>query len=494
MPYDPTLARLANATLLVPFESYQAPRWVLDGLADGIAGVCLFHNNLDGPDQVTALNASLSEAADTPLISLDEEGGDVTRIGQARGSDYPGNAALGAVDDPALTRATLRSLGGRLAELGFNLDLAPSVDVNVADDNPVIGTRSFGSDAELVARHAAAAVLGLQESGVAACAKHFPGHGATSQDSHHVLPRVEADADLLRRRELLPFRAAVEAGVRSILTAHIEMPGLGGDGPATLTPHILNDLLRGELGFTGTVVSDAMDMQGVSGRIGIPEASVRAVASGVDLLCLGRFVYADQVELVRTALVDAVREGRLSGERLEEAAARNAELRAWIRESASRRAAAPEADGVGLAGARRAVLVDGDLPPLRDPYVVEVDAPSGMAVGEVPWGLGPWFPDVERVSPEEAHAERLAADSRGRDLVVVVRDAHRYPGAQALVNRLLSVRPEAVVVEMGLPIWRPGCRAHVSTYGAAHVNGLSAAELLGGAVGAPSPSPSPGRS
>ncbi|WP_160049903.1 MULTISPECIES: glycoside hydrolase family 3 protein [unclassified Nocardiopsis] len=492
MPYDPTLARLANATLLVPFESYHAPRWVLEGLADGVSGVCLFHNNLDGPEQVAALNAALAEAADTPLISLDEEGGDVTRIGQARGSDYPGNAALGAVDDPDLTRATLRSLGGRLAGLGFNLDLAPSVDVNVADDNPVIGTRSFGADAELVARHAAAAVLGLQEAGVAACAKHFPGHGATSQDSHHVLPRVEADADLLRRRELLPFRAAVEAGVRSILTAHIEMPGLGGEGPATLTPHILNDLLREELGFTGSVVSDAMDMQGVSGRIGIPEASVRAVAAGVDLLCLGRYVYADQVDLVRSALVEAVREGRLPAERLEEAAARNADLRAWIRSSAARRSAAtgadgvPGTDGVGLAGARRAVRVAGDLPPLSDPYVVEVDAPAGMAVGEVPWGLGPWFPDVERVSPEPGHADRLLEGARGRDLVVVVRDAHRYQGARALVSRLLRARPEAVVVEMGLPIWRPDCGAHVSTYGAAHVNGLSAAELLGGAVGASS--------
>ncbi len=486
MPYDPTLARLANATLLVPFESHHVPRWVLEGLEDGISGVCLFHNNLDGPEQVAALNASLAEATDTPLISLDEEGGDVTRIGQARGSDYPGNAALGAVDDPDLTRTTLRSLGGRLAELGFNMNLAPSVDVNVADDNPVIGTRSFGADPELVARHAEAAVRGLQEAGVAACAKHFPGHGATSQDSHHVLPRVEADAELLHRRELLPFRAAVRAGVRSILTAHIEMPGLGGEGPATLAPHILNDLLREELGFTGVVVSDAIEMQGVSGRIGIPEACVRAVIAGVDLLCLGRFVYADQVALIRAALVEAVHEGRLPLRRLEEAASRNAELRTWIRESAALRENTVRSEDVGLDGARRALRVEGDLPSLKDPYVVEVEAPAGMAVGEVPWGLRSWFADVERVSPDAAHADRLVEAARGRDLVVVVRDAHRYPGARALVRRLLNARPEAVVVEMGLPIWRPDCAAHVSTYGAAHVNGLSAAELLGGTVGIPS--------
>ncbi|QVJ00737.1 glycoside hydrolase family 3 protein [Nocardiopsis eucommiae] len=480
MPHDPTLERLANATLLVPFESLQAPRWILDGLADGISGVCLFHNNLESPEQVTALNASLCEATDTPLISLDEEGGDVTRIGQARGSDYPGNAALGAVDDPDLTRATLRALGHQLSGLGFNLDLAPSVDVNVADDNPVIGTRSFGADAELVARHAAASVRGLQEAGVAACAKHFPGHGATSQDSHHTLPRVEADADLLHRRELLPFRAAIDAGVRSILTAHIELPGLGGgDGPATLNQALLNELLRGELGFDGVVVSDAMDMRGVSGEIGIPEASVLAVAAGCDLLCLGRFVYADQVAQVRTALVEAVREGRLAGERLEEAADRNARLRQWIRDSAEGRADAEDNERVGLTGARRAVRVDGDLPPLENPYVVEVDAPAGVAVGDVPWGLGPWFSDTVRVSPETDDPTAVLTAASGRDLVVVVRDAHRYPTAQAFVNALISAYPKAVVVEMGLPIWRPDCGAYVSTYGAAHVNGLSAAELLG---------------
>src|SRR5699024_992904 len=150
-----------------------------------------------------------------------------------------------------------------------------------------------------------------------------------SQDSHHVLPRVEAEADLLRARELLPCRAAVEAGVRSILTAHIGMPALGGPGPATLDHRILDGVLRDELGFTGSVISDAIEMQGVSDRIGVPEASVLAVAAGCDLLCLGRFVYADGVEAVRSALVEAVRDGRLSGERLEEAAERNAQLSTW---------------------------------------------------------------------------------------------------------------------------------------------------------------------
>ncbi|MFC4560803.1 glycoside hydrolase family 3 protein [Nocardiopsis mangrovi] len=481
MPADPSLDRLANATLLVPFESYEAPPWLLDGLADGIAGVCLFHNNIRGPEQVAALNAVLAGAAESPLVSLDEEGGDVTRIGQRAGSDYPGNAALGAVDDPVLTRAVHAALGAELRSLGITLNLAPTVDVNTAADNPTIGTRSFGSDAALVARHAAAAVAGLQDAGVAACAKHFPGHGATRQDSHTELPTVDADADLLHRRELLPFREAVGAGVRTILTAHIRLPAYGLDGPATLSPRVLTGLLREEMGFTGVVISDALDMTGVSGDIGMPEAAVRALAAGCDLLCLGRFTYADDVAAVRAAIVAAVREGRLDGARLEEAATRLGELRSWT----SGRPVPPRADAIGLDVARRAVRVTGELPPLRDPVVTEIDAPPGIAVGDVPWGLAPWFPGTERVDPATARPSDVLARASGRDLVLVVRDAHRFPAAREFVTAVCTARPDTVVVEMGLPEWRPECRAHVSTYGAARVNGQSAAELLGG-IGATS--------
>ena len=157
---------------------------MLAALAGGLAGVTVFGPNIDGAEQLGALIARLRAAADEPVIAIDEEGGDVTRIAHLTGSPYPGNAALGAVDDPALTRAVYQALGTDLAALGINLNLAPSVDVNTEAGNPVIGTRSFGADPVVVARHAAAAVAGLQSAGVAACAKHFPGHGSTSIDSH----------------------------------------------------------------------------------------------------------------------------------------------------------------------------------------------------------------------------------------------------------------------------------------------------------------------
>src|SRR6185503_12265660 len=155
--------------------------------------------------------------------AIDEEGGDVTRLEAATGSSYPGNAALGVVDDVELSERVATSLGAELAAVGVNLDLAPVADVNTNPQNPVIGIRSFGSDADLVGRHVSAFVRGLQNAGVAACAKHFPGHGDTALDSHLALPVVEA----LDEHALKPFRAAIESGVRSIMTAHIVVRSLG---------------------------------------------------------------------------------------------------------------------------------------------------------------------------------------------------------------------------------------------------------------------------
>ena len=189
---DPGLARLANAILIPPFGGHSAPEWVLAALGDGVGGVTIFGPNIADPAQLAELTAGLGSAAVEPVIAIDEEGGDVTRIAHLAGSPYPGNAALGAVDDVALTQAVYRALGADLAALGINVNLAPSVDVNTAADNPVIGTRSFGSDTELVARHATAAVTGLQACGVAACAKHFPGHGSTRTDTHDSVAVVHA--------------------------------------------------------------------------------------------------------------------------------------------------------------------------------------------------------------------------------------------------------------------------------------------------------------
>ncbi|HUA28405.1 MAG TPA: glycoside hydrolase family 3 N-terminal domain-containing protein [Streptosporangiaceae bacterium] len=511
---DPGLARLADAILIPPFGGQAAPGWVLAALRHGLGGVTVFGPNIAGPAQLADLTARLRSAAAEPLIAIDEEGGDVTRIGHLVGSRYPGNAALGAVDDVALTRAVYQALGADLAALGINVDLAPSVDVNTAADNPVIGTRSFGADTDLVARHAAAAVTGLQAAGVAACAKHFPGHGSTRTDTHDTIATVDVSPRVLAHRDLPPFAAAIAAGVRAVMPGHLRVPELTGDLPASLSPAAQLGLLRGELGFTGVIISDALEMRAVSGPFGIAEAAVLAVAAGTDLLCFGRDQDEGTYLAVREALAAAAGSGRIPPRRLEDAADRVTELRAWTaasaRERAARAAAPPSAGGadVGLAAARRAVRIFGGLRrPIARPALVEVVPPANIAVGMVPWGLEPWVPSDsiirigvagapgdhagdpasdrasdpagDRASEHVADADRALAAATGRPLVVVVRDAHRYPAAREVVTRLLAARPDAVVVEMGLPVWRPSSGAYVATYGAAGASGQAAAEVLG---------------
>jgi beta-N-acetylhexosaminidase len=484
---DPMLARLADAVLIPPFPGLSAPRWMLRALERGLAGVTLFGQNISAPDQVRALTAELRAAAsDAPVIAIDEEGGDVTRVAYADGSPYPGNAALGAVDDTALTRSVYHAIGADLAGLGINVDLAPCADVLGAADSPAVGTRSFGPDTALVARHTAAAVTGLQGAGVAACAKHFPGHGRTGTDTHEAIAVIEGGLAELRQRDLPPFEAAIKAGIIAIMPSHLRLPELTGDLPATVSGAALTGLLRGELGFTGVIVSDALEMRATRDMFGIPGAAVLAVSAGTDLLCLGRDGAEEEYLAVREALVTAVRDGTLAGGRLEEAADRVARLRGGL--SRPRPEVLPDGRaGIGLAAARRAVRMSGPRPMLTRPVIIEVEPKENIAAGRFAWGLGPWAAGdgVRRVAGAlDGHRDDVTAgilaDAAGRSLVVVVRDAHRDPDTRSLIAGLIAARPDTVLVEMGLPQWHPPeGTSYLATYGASRASAEAAAELLG---------------
>ena len=477
MANDHGLRSLALGTLLAAFPGAEAPAWALDLLGDGLAGHTLFGANIASPEQVAALTATLRAARPDALIAIDEEGGDVTRLGHLTGSPYPGNAALGVVDDPALTAEVYAAIGADLVAAGITLDLAPTVDVNTADDNPIIGTRSFGSSPQLVARHAAAAVSGLQSTGVAACAKHFPGHGATLADSHLSLPTVDVPLAVLRTRDLPPFAAALEA--RSIMTAHIRVPALTGDEPATFSRAALS-LLREEFGYRGVIVTDALEMRGAAlAAGGIAPGAVRALAAGADLLCIGAQVDFELVMAVVEEIVAAVGDGRLALTRLEEAVSRTAEMARW---TATARAESDHDGGLGVAAARRAVRVEGSLLELESPLVVQVASGYSIAEGRVPWGLRPHLNGTEQVevASGSASASSLVARADGRPIVVVGRHLHRSAESRSLIERLAAAHPVGVV-EMGWPSsWRPaGARAFLTTHGSSLACGRAAAEALG---------------
>ncbi|ETK37436.1 glycoside hydrolase family 3 protein, partial [Microbispora sp. ATCC PTA-5024] len=342
----------AALTVLQPgFEGTVPPDWVRRALADGLGGVLLFARNVAGPARTAALVAALREESPGAVVAVDEEGGSVTRLEAAGGSSWPGNLALGVVGDETLTRRVGRQIGRMVGAAGITLDYAPVVDVNADPRNPVIGVRSFGSDPDEVSRHSAAWIEGFQSAGVAACAKHFPGHGDTVIDSHLELPTVRASRDVLDRRDLPPFRASIAAGVRAVMCGHLRVPALD-DEPATLSRAIVTGLLRQELGFDGLVVTDAIEMQAVAALHDPGEIAVRALVAGVDVVCVGvSSAQGESVYALRDAIVRAVREGRLPEERLAEAAGRVHELAAWYAERAGDRAgaAAEAAEGLGLA-------------------------------------------------------------------------------------------------------------------------------------------------
>ncbi|MGN5380638.1 glycoside hydrolase family 3 protein [Streptomyces lasalocidi] len=483
-----TLTRDALAVLQPGFDGTTAPDWVRRRLGEGLASVALFGRNVVTEEQVTALTGQLRAERDDLLVAIDEESGDVTRLDVRTGSSFPGNHALGAVDDPDLTRAVSRELGRRLAACGVTFDWAPSADVNANPDNPVIGVRSFGASTDLVARHTAAWVEGLQSTGVAACTKHFPGHGDTNVDSHHDVPRIDVDTDTLYARELPPFRAAIAAGTRAVMSAHILVPALDPDRPGTLSSRILTDLLRGELGYRGLIVTDGMEMRAISGTYGLEHGVVLAIAAGADAICVGGGLCDEGTVLgLRDALVAAVRSGELPEERLADAAARVRDLARWTAEA---RTAGPDTAPdpvIGLIAARRALRVTrtAAVAPLDTPvHVAQFEPARNIAVGDqTPWGPAA---ELRRLLPGttadsctggDAAAQALAA-ADGRRIVAVVRDEHRHPWMGAALDTLLAARPDTIVVEMGLPQSAPRGALHIATYGAARVCGVAAAEAV----------------
>ncbi|WP_128379517.1 glycoside hydrolase family 3 protein [Streptomyces cavernae] len=503
-----TLTRDALAVLQPGFAGTTAPDWLLRRLGEGLASVGLFGRNIVTASQLSNLTAQLRAERDDVLVAIDEEGGDVTRLEVRTGSSFPGNFALGAVDDVSLTHQVAAELGRRLAACGVNLNWAPSADVNSNAENPVIGVRSFGAAPELVARHTAAYVGGLQSAGVAACTKHFPGHGDTAVDSHHALPRIDVDLQTLTNRELSPFRAAFAAGTRAVMSAHILVPALDPEFPATLSRRILTGLLREELGYTGLIVTDGMEMQAIAATYGIERGSVLAIAAGADAICVGGGLADDEtVRRLRDALVTAVRTGELPEERLADAAARVRSLAEWTA-SAARAAAGQEAGtgesprpDIGLVAARRALTVTRSetyTPITQPPYVAAFTPVANIAVGaETPWGVAA---EVARLLPGTKTGSFSDAATDGswsgtavsigrevvraagsRPLVAVVRDEHRHPWMAEALDVLLAARPDTIVVEMGIPQSPPRGALHIATHGAARVCGVAAAEVIAGA-------------
>lgn len=289
-----------------------------------LGGVILFSRNIEAPEQVAELAAETEALGRTSpaWVSVDQEGGRVARLKEPF-TRWPPMATLGRAgrEGDGLAARFATALAGELRAVGITLDYAPVLDIHTNPKNPVIGDRALAERAEDVARLGRVLIEALQDAGVAACGKHFPGHGDTSTDSHVELPLVEHPPDRLRAIEFEPFRAAIAARVAFIMTAHVLVPSLDEDRPATLSPRVVQSLLRDELGFEGVILSDDLEMKAVSARYPVPESAVEAIRAGCDgiLICSGDL---DLQARTLEALVKAVESGVITAARCDDAFAR----------------------------------------------------------------------------------------------------------------------------------------------------------------------------
>jgi beta-N-acetylhexosaminidase len=314
------LRRQIGQLLIAGFDGHQIPPETRSLARDfGLGGVIFFARNIAEPEQVAEMAFEAARLVpELPVwVSVDQEGGRVARL-KAPFTEWPPMATLGRSGDVALAERFARALAAELRAVGITLDYAPVLDIHTNPKNPVIGDRALADKADEVAKLGGAIVRALQGAGIAACGKHFPGHGDTSTDSHLELPLVEHAPDRLRRVEFVPFKAAIDAGVATIMTAHVLVPSLDDARPASLSRHIVFDLLRGKLGYEGVILSDDLEMKAIAAGYAVPEAAVMAIEAGCDgvLICSGD--HATQAAALE-ALIHAVEEERLPFASVEDA-------------------------------------------------------------------------------------------------------------------------------------------------------------------------------
>jgi beta-N-acetylhexosaminidase len=452
--------------LVVGFHGHEPPQHILDWLREGrIGGVILFARNIENPEQVAELTRALREAASRPiLVAIDQEGGVVARL---RGgfTESPGAMALGAADDPGLTEEVSAVLAKEMRALGINWNLAPAIDLTHDINNPSVGVRSLGSEPEHVRRHALAQVRGLQGAGVAATAKHFPGKANTPVDPHVMLPIIEGPLEDMWDTDLVPFRAVCGAGVASVMITHVQFKALEPVYPSTLSPAIIQGLLRRDIGYRGLVATDCMEMKAVTDAYGPGESAALAARAGANVVLFSHT--REHQEAAYDALLDAARSGRLPMEQVDYSVERINEVK--------RRFAADKRPPLAIirqpkhletmeraARAGTVLLRDahGLLPLGPETRVTVIEFASSLEKEGLESGketaftayLRDRFHNLEAALMDPSaptggqmeHAERLA--ERADTLVLATRNAHLYPAQLEATRRLTAAGKPCVLI------------------------------------------------
>ena len=469
-----TFDKRLGQRFMVGFEGLTAPQYILDWLAEGrIGGVILFARNVESPKQLADLCRSLHEASETPIfIAIDQEGGMVARMRQRQGfTECSGAMPLAAANNNLeLTENMSRVLADEMCAVGINWTFAPVVDLSYNAENPTVGTRSFGRDPKLVGELAAAATRGFQAGGVMACAKHFPGLGNTSIDSHLDLPTLDTPLEQLTSQDLEPYRHVVDANIASIMTTHTVFSELDTDYPATLSPHIIANLVRDELGFDDLVITDCLEMHAITKHYGEGESSVLALVSGVDVALISHT--KSHQEVAFEAAMQAVKDGRINEANLQTAYERIQRMKAQfaidtqhidpelVHTEANRQKS--------LAAAQAGISINGNTEYLplgdherigviefasyMDSEVMERNEPTSFA------GLVlKHFPNAEivalhAINPTETQlAETQALIQRVDKVLIVTRNAHMIDAQRNATRQFLSTDIPTILLALRNP-------------------------------------------
>ncbi len=449
------LAEKIGQLLIVGFDGLRPPRHILEWLAQGkIGGVALFARNIASPAQVESLVAACRAAARHPiLVGIDQEGGVVARL-RAGFSESPGAMALGAARDPGLAEDVGAMLGRELAALGINWNYAPVADIALQSGNPSVGARSVGRDPNSVSDMVRAQIRGFQRAGVAATVKHFPGLGGTIVDTHDAPAHFKGDLEDLRRQDLLPFRAAIKSDVACVMLTHVIYDTLDRELPATLSPRIVNGLLRGELGYAGAVCSDCMEMNAITQDFGAGESAVLSLLAGVDLVLFSHT--REKQEAAFDALLAAAQSGRLSEARIDQSLRR---IRALKRRFALDDR--PPLDVVGCeahrslaikaARAGTVLLKRGDAMPI-DPTSDDIALVEFASQPALAPHLRRRLPQVvcHRLDPAADFGACLARISaiagEAETVILVTREAHRQPTQRRLAQQVCDLASEVILI------------------------------------------------
>jgi beta-N-acetylhexosaminidase len=434
-----------------------------------IGGVILFARNVQSPEQVAYLTNELQKIALESghpglFIAIDQEGGRVARLAEVTGfTEFPSAMAIGATADPENAYRMASAMAAEMRAVGINVDFAPDLDVNNNPANQVIGTRSFSSDPAKVAKYGIAFARGLQENGLLAFGKHFPGHGDTGVDSHIDLPRVSHDRARLDNVELFPFKAAIQADFAGIMSAHVTFPAIDPTlGLAsTLSRPILTGLLRNELGYNGLIATDSLEMGALATKgYPPPVAAVLAFAAGADLLLFNRDHAMHRQAF--TNLVQAVKEGKISLEQLNASVQRILKSKAKFGilnptlvndpAKAVELTATAEHKSLALELARKAITLlkdDASLLPLRpgEPLlVIETQAANGLGTM-----LGATTFEIKNDPDADAIPAAASMATNGRKVIITTTDANLYPGQVELVTQLQEKNSNIIIVSVRTP-------------------------------------------